>query len=251
MATRKTVTEQEEFGPTSPIVIPNRTKTGIPGLDDLLGGGIPEGNFVVVSGDPGSGKTSLCIQYLYMGAVKYNEPGLYISLEESEAEIVKIAAYYGFDLIPLIKARMLKIETISLYDFEKLKNAIEESVTSLQAKRIVIDPGVIFRLFFDKELEARKNILELGRMLRKIKNTTLITNELSLEAGQSGGLYGLEEYVADGVILLYHTKVENRFIRSIGVLKMRGTKITEKLHPVELGPNGLKVLSKQELFEEL
>jgi len=232
-----------------PIASPNRTRTGIPGLDDLLGGGIPEGNFVVVSGDPGSGKTSFCIEFLYNGITKYGENGVYISLEESEPEIVKQAAYYGFDLIPLIKEQRLRIEMIALYDFEKLKNAIEEAVDSMKARRIVIDPGVVFRLFFDKELEARKSILELGRMLKRLGTTTIITNEITLENTHS--LFGLEEYVADGVILLYHTKIENRFIRSVGILKMRGTKISEKLHPLELGLNGLKVLSKQELFEEL
>lgn len=248
--------QQTVAAPTEPhqepqmsVAEPNRTKTGIPGLDDLLGGGIPEGNLVVVSGDPGSGKTSFCIEFLHNGVVKYGEPGLYVSLEESEAEIVKQAAYYGFDLIPLIKERKLKIETVQLYDFEKLKNAVEESADTVRARRIVIDPGVIFRLFFEKELEARKSIMELGRMLKRVGATTVITNEISLETAHS--LFGLEEYVADGVILLYHTKIENRFIRSIGILKMRGTKISEKLHPLELGLNGLRVLSKQELFEEL
>ncbi|MBS3062184.1 MAG: AAA family ATPase [Candidatus Diapherotrites archaeon] len=245
---KKEPLEEVKFEDSS-VAKPNRTQTGIPGLDDLLGGGIPEGNLVVVSGDPGAGKTSFCIEFLYNGVVKYGENGVYISLEESEPEIVKQAAYYGFDFIPLIKDRRLKIETIQLYDFEKLKNAIEETVDSVKARRIVIDPGVVFRLFFEKELEARKSILDLGRMLKRLGGTTIITNEITLENSHS--LFGLEEYVADGVVLLYHTKIENRFIRSVGVLKMRGTKISEKLHPLELGLNGLKVLSKQELFEEL
>ncbi|MDP2973478.1 MAG: gas vesicle protein GvpD, partial [Candidatus Diapherotrites archaeon] len=63
--------------------------------------------------------------------------------------------------------------------------------------------------------------------------------------------FGLEEYVADGVILLYHTKLEDRFIRSIGILKMRGTKISERLHPIRITKDGIKILSKQELFEEV
>ncbi|MBU0636365.1 hypothetical protein KKE06_05040 [Candidatus Micrarchaeota archaeon] len=228
---------------------PKRIRSGVPGFDELVGGGVPEGNLLVVTGDPGSGKTNFCYRFLYGGANDYEEPGVYISLEESEPEIIKEAAYYGYDFSTLIQQRKLLIETVSLYDFDKLKNTIEEAVERIKAKRLVIDPGVVFRLFFERELEARKTILILGKMLKRINVTTIITNELSLDKISS--LFGLEEFVADGVILLYHTKLENRFIRSIGVLKMRGTKISEKLHPIEIGANGLRVLSKQELFEEL
>ncbi len=228
---------------------PKRIRSGIPGFDDLIGGGIPEGSLVVVSGDPGSGKTAFCLGFLYHGAKDYGEPGVYLSLEESEQEVVKEAAYYGYDFNSLIRQRLLLVTTVSLYDFDKLKNTIEEALESTHAKRLVIDPGVVFRLFFEKELEARKTILNLGKMLKRIKVTAIITNEISLDKINS--LFGLEEFVADGVILLYHTKLENRFIRSIGVLKMRGTRISEKLHPIEITGNGIRVLSKQELFEEL
>lgn len=218
-------------------------------MDDLLYGGIPQGNLVVASGDPGSGKTSFCLQFIYNGAFKYNEPGVYISLEETQQELFDISSYFGWDFKPLIEKKLVKMETIELYDFDKLKNAIEDAVEHIGAKRIVIDPGVVFRLFFEKELDARKTILSLGRMLKELNCTSIITNEISLEKMTS--LFGLEEYVADGVILLYHTKIENRFIRSVGVLKMRGTRISEKLHPLEITKDGIVVLSKQELFEDI
>ncbi len=226
---------------------PLRTKTGIPGLDELCNGGLPQGNLVVVSGDPGSGKTVFCLEYLYQGIITYNEPGVYISLEESVDELLKIADYFNWDLKKLIDEKKLQITTIELYDFDKLKNTIEDSVEKLKAKRLVIDPGVIFRLFFEKELDARKKILALGQMLKKIGCTTIITNEIAL--GEATSLFGLEEYVADGVVLLYHSKLEDRFIRSVGVLKMRGTKISEKLHPLRIDKEGLTVLAGQEMFE--
>jgi KaiC/GvpD/RAD55 family RecA-like ATPase len=228
---------------------PIRTKTGVPGLDEILYGGIPQNNLVVISGDPGSGKTCLCLEYLYNGVVKYNEPGIYISLEESKEEIVGFAELFGWDLTSMIQKKLINIITIELYDFDKLKNTIEDEVSRLGAKRLIIDPGVVFRLYFDRELDARKRILSLGRMLKRIGCTAIVTNEISLD--KSSSLFGLEEYVADGVILLYHTKLEDRFIRSIGVLKMRGTKISEKLHPIRITDTGIKVLAKQELFEEV
>ncbi len=228
---------------------PIRTKTGVPGMDEILYGGIPQSNLVVISGDPGSGKTCLCLEYLYNGVVEYNEPGVYISLEESAEEIIGFAELFEWDVRTLIEKKLLSIITVELYDFDNLKNTIEDEVSRLGAKRLVIDPGVVFRLYFEKELDARKRILSLGRMLKRINCTAFITNEISLNKASS--LFGLEEYVADGVILLYHTKLEDRFIRSVGVLKMRGTKISEKLHPIRITDQGIKILAKQELFEEV
>ena len=226
-----------------------RTKTGVPGLDELLGGGIPKGNLVVVSGDPGSGKTSLSMGFLYFGAIKYNENAVYISLEETVKEVVENAEIYGFEFKKAVDAGKIKVIYIDLYDFEKLRNTIEDSILSMNAKRVVIDPGVIFKLFFEKELDARKSILSLGRMLKKMGVTSIITNEINLDGSRS--LFGLEEYVADGVILMYHTKMENKFVRSIAILKMRGTRISEKLHPLIIDKGGVRILSKQELFEEV
>ena len=226
-----------------------RTKTGIPGMDELIGGGFPKGNLIVIAGDPGSGKTSLCLQYLYNGATQFNEAGIFISMEESGEEIIEYAEQFGFDFKKLINSGKLKLIAVELYDFDKLKNLIEDTVQSIGAKRLVIDPGVIFRLYFERELDARKRIVSLGKMLKSIACTSIITNEISLDKTQS--LFGLVEYVADGVILMYHTKIENRFVRSIGVLKMRSTKISEKLHPLLITSKGVQVLPKQELFEEL
>ena len=227
----------------------DRALSGIPGLDDILFGGFPRNSLVVISGDPGSGKTCMCLEFLFLGATKYNEHGVYVSLEESEDEIIRTADGFGWDFRKLIEEKKILIMSIELYDFDKLKNTVEDAVARISAKRLVIDPGVVFRLYFDRELDARKRLLSLGRMLKKIGCTAIITNEISLDKTTS--LFGLEEYVADGVLLLYHTQLEQRFVRSIGILKMRGTKISEKLHPIAITKQGIKVLSKHELFEEV
>ncbi|MAG18439.1 MAG: hypothetical protein CL944_03130 [Candidatus Diapherotrites archaeon] len=226
-----------------------RVRSGVSGLDEMMNGGIPKGNLVVLSGDPGSGKTVLCWQFIYEGITKFNENAVYVSLEETEQTIYEGAREFGWDLKKLVDAGKLLIITIELYDFERLKAAVEDNVKAISAKRVVIDPGVIFRLFFDRELDARKRIVSLGKMLKAIETTTIITNEISLDKMSS--LYGLEEYVADGVILIYHTKMKNRFVRSIAVLKMRNTEITEKLKPVKITSEGIKVLAKSELFDEV
>lgn len=227
----------------------DRTKTGLPGLDALMGGGIPSGNLVVISGDPGSGKTVLCWQFLYAGAEKYNEPGLYVSLEESAEDVLRGTLEFGMDWQAMMDKNLLKIVTVELYDFERLKNTIEDTIRQMKAKRVVIDPGVIFRLFFERELDARKRLVSLAKMLKAIGCTSIITNEITLDKMTS--LYGLEEFVADGVILVYHTKLKNAFLRSIGVLKMRNTEISDKLRPIQITGEGIKVLAKSELFSEV
>ncbi|MCR4368720.1 MAG: hypothetical protein NUV67_02325, partial [archaeon] len=145
-----------------------RVKSGVPGLDEMMDGGIPAGNLVVLSGDPGSGKTLLCWQFLFTGITKFNENAIYVALEESEEAIYEGAMEFGWDFKKLVNQGKLKIVTVELYDFERLKAAIEDNVKAIGAKRVVIDPGVIFRLFFDRELDARKRIVSLGKMLRQI-----------------------------------------------------------------------------------
>ena len=225
----------------------SRTPTGVKGLDELIEGGVPKGALVALTGDPGAGKTIFCLQYLYSGAAVHNEVGIYLSLEEKPEELIQTAAVFGWDFNPLIKSGKIIMQTIELYDFDKLRDSIEDLVTKSKAHRMVIDPGVIFHLYFEKELDARKRILSLGKMLKKLDVTTIITNENST---QQTGLFGLEEYVADGVILLYHTRVENRFQRSVGLLKMRETKISDKLRPVRITSDGMEILPKEELFTE-
>ncbi|PIN99616.1 hypothetical protein COT72_05045 [archaeon CG10_big_fil_rev_8_21_14_0_10_43_11] len=225
-----------------------KLKTGVPGIDQILNGGIPEGNLVLLTGGPGSGKTTFGLQFLYEGAKKYNEPGIFITLEESPTRLIEHAKDFGFDLAPLIKAKKLRIVKTPLYKFSTLLTAIDDAVTRMNAKRFFLDPAALLNLFFENTLELRKGMVALAELLKKLGCTALITTDTQVEGGNISA-YGIEEYAADGVITLYHSKVENTFVRMIAVLKMRGTEHSEKIHPLEISKDGLRTFPDEAVFQ--
>ncbi|MBN1923793.1 MAG: hypothetical protein JW791_03465 [Nanoarchaeota archaeon] len=247
----------EDFGPVGlgfselkevekPRKIFKQVKTGIKGLDEVLDGGIPQNNLVTVSGGLGSGKTILCLQFIYAGAKKYNEPGVFISLEEEPERLMKTAEGFGWNFQKLIDEKKIIMLKTPLYKFEVLKNIIRDSVYRIKAKRLVIDPGALFALFFERDIEVRKAIVELGNMLKKLNCTTIVTTE---ESGASSFNQG--DFSSDGIIFTYHTKISNQFMRMVAVIKMRGTGHSEKLHPLRFTKDGIEVLSEEEVFQDI
>ncbi|MFH0714625.1 MAG: ATPase domain-containing protein [Candidatus Diapherotrites archaeon] len=219
---------------------PDRVKSGIPGLDEALHGGMYPGNVVVFSGEPGSGKTTACLQFLHSGA-KEGEPGVYVSLEGEVRQLLNYSRQFGWDFKTLIDRQKVRFLSANLHNFDQLMFAIEDAVTEVRAKRVVIDPGIMFRLFFSDELTARKRLQFLGQMLKSKGCTTIITNEFSSFQGEKS-LFGLEEYVADGVVLLQNRLEGDRFVRKMGVLKMRGTRTSDRIHKLELTKHGLRMV---------
>ena len=145
---------------------------------------------------------------------------------------------------PTIKKNRIILVKTPLYKFELLKNIIRDSVYKIKAKRLVIDPGALFELFFDREIEVRKAIVELGDMLKKLGCTTIVTTE-------ENGQFNQGNFSSDGIIYTYHTKLSNQFMRMIAVIKMRGTSHSEKIHPLRFTKNGLEVLSEEEVFQDV
>ncbi|VVB76278.1 Circadian clock protein kinase KaiC [Candidatus Tiddalikarchaeum anstoanum] len=221
-------------------------KSGIPGLDDVLDGGIPEGNLVTVSGGPGSGKTIMCLQFIYEGASKYNEPGVFVTLEEEPERLMRTGEEFGWDFEKLIKKEKIIIAKTPMYKFNLLKDSIRENVTRIGAKRLVIDPGALLGLFFERDIDSRKALIELSSMLKKIGCTTIITTEANAPETLSQS-----DLTSDGIIFLYYTKVLNQFMRMIAIIKMRGTQHSEKIHPIRFTQNGLEVMSNEEVFNEV
>lgn len=227
-----------------------RKKFGIGKLDQALNGGIPEGNIVLVSGGPGTGKSTICLQYLMSGALT-GEKGLYVSTEQNKDEILKQAEAYAWPLSDLFEKNMLQILHINILEEEDTFQKVVEAYDKLKPERLVIDSLTTYSDYvvtheFSRDLLIRRggvpqrnidkviptSISEktltkrmLASMITKIKNmnvTSLLTSELP-EKAETLSSDGISEFLADGVITLHHLGVGLTQFRSLQIRKMRYT----------------------------
>jgi KaiC/GvpD/RAD55 family RecA-like ATPase len=225
-----------------------RVKSGIKGLDEMIEGGFPKGSTILVSGGPGSGKSLLSLQFLVNGALLYDEPGVYISLEEDIDRIVKnIRASLNWPIEELIKKKKLYLVRSEMYEFEKFKSLIEDSVDKIGAARLVIDPITVISLFFEKPIEIRRSLLDLDRLLKKLKCTSLITCEIP-EGKKAISSFGVEEFTCDGIIILYY--LIGSYPRAISIRKMRATNHDISIYPFEITKAGLVVYLGEKIWEK-
>ncbi len=235
----------------------NRVATGIKGFDELIEGGFPEGRTVLVVGACGTGKTIFSLQYLYNGVKKYSEPGIYLTLDERPELVRQDVVRFGWDLRKLEDENMLQIvdgsvakigmpseEELSLpstgFDLDKLLLEIMRIAKRIGARRLVIDSIPALGLKFEGESDVRNAILKLSFMLARIGVTSMLISETQ-EGENKFGKFGVEEYVTDGVIVMRYMSVGARSNRTIHVRKLRATKHSEDLHPMEITDKGIVV----------
>jgi circadian clock protein KaiC len=226
-----------------------KTLTGIRGLDEITGGGLPTGRPTLVCGGPGSGKTLLALTFLVNGALHFDEPGVLMTFEENAEEIASDVASLGFDLPELIASRRLSIDYVRVerseieetgeYDLAGLFVRLDYAIRTVAAKRVVLD--TIESLFAGLKDDAVLRS-ELRRMFRWLKDqgvTALITGE------RGEGLLtqqGLEEYVSDAVILLDHRVHDQVSTRRLRVVKYRGSHHGTNEYPFLIDATGISVL---------
>ncbi len=224
-----------------------KIKTGIDGLDEMLDGGIPKGYTIFLSGVAGSGKTTFSLQFLSYGA-RQNEPGLYITLEESADQIINDYEVFDPDIRNIINSGKLKIIEIPISDFETFKDTISNEIIAGGIKRLVLDSISYLQILFTDNLSFRKAIIELSNLLKRSGVTSILIGEMQ-SGSNSFSVSGVEEFAADGVIVLYSVQKEESFIRAIRVAKMRGTKILTKMCPYEfVEGKGIVVYPSAEVF---
>jgi len=226
-----------------------KTPTGIEGFDEITGGGLPTGRPSLVCGSAGCGKTLFAISFLVHGAARFDEPGVFMSFEESPDELAQNVASLGFDLPGLIQKKKLafdhvrveknEIEETGDYDLEGLFIRLGYAIDSIGAKRVVLD--TIESLFSGL---TNQGILraELRRLLRWLKDKG-VTAVITGERGE-GTLtrHGLEEYVSDAVILLDHRVIEEISTRRLRIVKYRGSAHGTNEYPFLIDEEGIAVL---------
>ena len=199
-------------------------KTCVPGLDDVIPG-FPEGGLILVSGNPGSGKTIMSMTFIYRGALEAGEPGIYVSAYESERRFLQLAKRLGMDFEKLEEKGFFKhvwIPVTMEAGAATAINMILEQVESIGAKRLVIDSFTALKQQFKGPVEARVFLQTLlSKIIENLKCTTLLIKE----GEPLTGPLDFEEYVADAVIHLEKGYFEERPLRRLEVLKLRGADI--------------------------
>jgi circadian clock protein KaiC len=226
-----------------------KVSTGIEGLDEVTNGGFPKGRPILICGSAGCGKTLFGIQFLVKGIAENNEPGVFVSFEESATDLSQNVASLGFDLDKLVAEEKLRIDHIRIerseieetgeYDLEGLFIRLNHAIDAIGAKRVVLD--TLESLFSSMQNEGllRAEIRRLFRWLKEKGVTTVITGERGVNTLTR---QGLEEFVSDCVILLDFRVVDQIATRRLRIVKYRGSTHGTNEYPFLIDENGISVI---------
>jgi len=223
--------------------------TGIQGLDEITGGGLPLARPTLVCGGAGCGKTLLAAEFLVRGAVQFDEPGVFMSFEETEPELHANVASLGFDLTGLVRRKKILVDHVHIersefqetgeYDLAGLFVRLGHAIDSIGAKRVVLDTLEVLFASLPNEAILRAELRRLFRWLKDKGVTAVITAERG--TGQLTR-HGLEEYVSDCVIVLDHRVTDQIATRHLRVVKYRGALHGTNEFPFLIGDEGISVL---------
>ena len=243
-----------------------RVPTSIEGFDELIGGGFNEGDVILITGGPGTGKTTFGVEFLYKGITEHNERAVFVTMEENPSRVIKNMWQYGWDLERLIKEnklRVIKVDPIAYGKYvqkaieshdstvhidagtaiiENLVLQIQKQIEEIGACRMFIDSVTSLKLATDPTT-IRHAILELVRNIENLNCTTLLSSEYNTANEQ----FMVEEYLAEGVIRLHIFRVGGEKVRAIEVLKMRGIKHDEQVHPYAIQDDGFVIYPSENI----
>lgn len=226
-----------------------KSPTGIAGFDEITLGGLPCGRTSLICGGPGCGKTMFALEFLVNGARQFGEPGVFVAFEETEKELEQNAASLKFDLESLSRRGMLAIDHVHLdpnqiaetgeYDLEGLFIRLRHAIESVSAKRVVLDTIETLFSSFSNSALLRSEIRRLFQFLKSFNVTAIVTGE---RGENSLTRYGLEEYVADCVILFDHRVDEQITTRRMRIVKYRGSSHGTNEYPFLIDEQGFSIL---------
>lgn len=248
-----------------------RIATGISGLDELVGGGFPEGRVILVIGGPGAGKTIMCSQFLYKGIYENQENGVFVSLDESKDHFYAEMQKFGWDFrkaeeerkfalvnatrmsrVAMLKEELYKEESRSLrgkqLSIDRLIEDLQAKIQQVNAKRVAVDTlaALVFR--FPDPIERRTAIVDLIESLADLGVTSLVTTELGYLGLERNALE--EEFLVHGVIMMQTLFSGGTTTRAVQVEKMREAKVNPSLVPYSIDQNGIEIFPNMPLFGE-
>src|SRR5438094_3279826 len=226
-----------------------KAPTGIPGLDEITNGGLARGRPALVCRGAGCGKTLLAMEFLVRGALEYDEPGVFMSFEETTDDLVENAQSLGFDLRRLTARRRLLLDYVHLernklmesgdYDLEGLFIRLGHAIETIRAKRVVLDTIEVLFSGLSDSFVVRAELARLFRWLKTKRVTAVVTGE---REGEHLTRHGLEEYVSDCVIVLDQRVMEQSATRRLRIVKYRGSSHGNNEMPFLIDDHGVSVL---------
>jgi circadian clock protein KaiC len=219
-----------------------KVSTGNSKLDELLEGGFPKRSLILLAGGPGAGKTILSAKFIYEGAIN-GEPGVYVCFAENKETFMRSMEAFGMDFRTLMEENRVAVMDLSVgteIDIQRCLDQVLEKVTSMRAKRLVIDSITAMSVGLQSELDKRHLVHLLYNLIHKSGCTTVMITDMPWGSDRIGG--GLEEFIADGIILMRsYFNGEGSLQRHLQVLKMRGVSHTKKTHEYVISSDGIEI----------
>lgn len=229
-----------------------RLSTGVPGLDEMTAGGFIKGDTVLVTGPPGTGKTTFGLQFLINGARKA-EPGVFITIEEQPEKIVSDASNFGWDLRRMESDGFLKLAQLQPDMLQSRGAPVLQCIKLIRdsgAKRVVVDPISLYSASMQGQDELRRELYAFVNYMKANGVTLLLTHEVPdifIRASRISD-YGLE-FIVDSIIMLQYVEMESEIYRSMSILKMRGSDHDRSIRRYEIGRKGFELKSRFEGYE--
>ncbi|VVC02556.1 Circadian clock protein kinase KaiC [Candidatus Burarchaeum australiense] len=230
-----------------------RVQSGIPGLDAMIGGGFEKNSTVIIAGDAGSGKTTFALQFLYEGAKKYGERGLYITFEEQKKSLFDHMAKFGWDFEELEAKGLIHVLEYPPHEVDRFVaegGVIEDMIKEKNVQRVVIDSITSLVLLHENEYKRRQAFLMLIESLKKWGCTSLLTSEARTVHGEVRSRFGIE-YLADGMLAIHAVRRGDERDFAFEIMKLRGIAHERKMCPIKITDKGIVLFPGQPVFTEV
>lgn len=227
----------------------DRIKTDIKGLDDMLNGGFLPQTANLVEGPPGTGKSTLGMQFIYNGIRKHNEPGLIVTFEEFPQQYYRDAEGFGWDFRALEREGKLRVimtsPEVSRADLESVGGTIETLAREMGARRVLVDSVSHFDQLTDDPIELRSVVYSFINSLKREGLTSVLTRESPVLLGGDDGDSAVA-FVVDSYLLLRYVEIESAIRKALLVLKLRGSDHAKDIRQYEITAKGIEIMSKFE-----